>query len=155
MTRKFDRFIPNNEEFDLKNSPFYWISQVNNMYVQNLDRMLKPYGLDNSRRKILTALKYHPNASISDLSDFIVIQMSTTTKIIYRLKEEGFVDTYSCAEDGRITRARLTERGLEMVEKINQSTNAILNQYFKGLTPSQIEKTNEVLSQIFHNCRSY
>ena len=155
MTRKFDRFIPNNEEFELKNSPFYWISQVNNMYTQNLDRMLKPYGLDNSRRRILTSLKYHPDASISDLSEFIVIQMSTTTKIIYRLKEEGLVDTYSCPEDGRITRAKLTERGSDMVERINQATNAILSQYFRGLTPSQIEKTNDVLKMIFNNCRAY
>ena len=37
--------------------------------------------------------------------------MSTTTKIVYRLKDEGLVDTYSCEDDARITRVLLTEKG--------------------------------------------
>ncbi len=43
----------------------------------------------------------------------IISKMSTTTKIVYRLKDEGLVETYSCQTDGRITRVYLTERGTE------------------------------------------
>ena len=70
----------------------------------------------------------------------VVSKMSTTTKIVYRLKDEGLVETYSCEDDARITRVVLTEKGMEMTHKINDLTNVVLEQSFEGLTPLQIEK---------------
>lgn len=81
----------------------------------------------------------------------IVSKMSTTTKIVYRLKEEGFVDTYSCEHDARITRVHLTEAGQQMTLKINDLMSVVLEQSFDGLTPLQIEKTMENLKIIFKN----
>src|SRR5690606_3251796 len=77
--------------------------------------------------------------------------MSTTTKIVYRLKDEGLVETYSCEDDARITRVFLTEKGMQMTHKINDLTNIVLEQSFEGLTPLQIEKTMERLRHIFKN----
>ena len=77
--------------------------------------------------------------------------MSTTTKIVYRLKDEGLVETYSCDDDARITRVVLTEKGNEMTNKINDLTSVVLEQSFDGLTPLQIEKMMESLRHIFNN----
>jgi DNA-binding MarR family transcriptional regulator len=81
----------------------------------------------------------------------VVSKMSTTTKIVYRLKDEGLVNTYSCEDDARITRVVLTEKGNEMTYKINDLTNAVLEQSFEGLTPLQIEKMMDSLKHIFNN----
>ena len=116
------------------------MTQVHAQYVLNVDHALKKYGVDNSRRRILLALKAKPHASVSDLSEMVVSKMSTTTKIVYRLKDEGLVETYSCEDDARITRVVLTEKGMEMTHKINDLTNVVLEQSFEGLTPLQIEK---------------
>ena len=151
MPKKYARFLPTAESFNLEDFPYYWISQVNAQYVQNIDNVLKKYGLDNSRRRILLALDSKPHASVSDLSDMVVSKMSTTTKIVYRLKDEGLVETYSCEDDARITRVVLTEKGMEMTHKINDLTNVVLEQSFEGLTPLQIEKTMESLRHIFKN----
>lgn len=56
MPKKYARFLPTAESFNLEDFPYYWISQVNAQYVQNIDNVLKKYGLDNSRRRILLAL---------------------------------------------------------------------------------------------------
>ncbi len=77
--------------------------------------------------------------------------MSTTTKIVYRLKDEGLVETYSCEDDARITRVLLTEKGVEMTNKINDLTSVVLEQSFEGLTPLQIEKMMESLKHVFKN----
>mgnify|MGYP003553228601 FL=1 len=81
----------------------------------------------------------------------IVSKMSTTTKIVYRLKDEGLVDTYSCENDARITRVVLTEKGIKMTEKINDLMTVVLEQSFEGLTPLQIEKMMDSLKHIFKN----
>lgn len=151
MSKKFSKFLPSTENFHLENFPYYWVTQVHAQYVLNVDHALKKYGLDNSRRRILMALTVKPNASVSDLSEMVVSKMSTTTKIVYRLKDEGLVDTYSCEDDARITRVVLTEKGQQMMQKINDLTNVVLEQSFEGLTPLQIEKMIESLRHIFQN----
>jgi DNA-binding MarR family transcriptional regulator len=77
--------------------------------------------------------------------------MSTTTKIVYRLKDEGLVETYSCEDDARITRVVLTEKGQRMTLKIKDLSNIVLKQSYQGLTPLQIEKMMESLQHIFKN----
>lgn len=151
MSKKYTKFLPSTENFDLENFPFYWITQVHSQYVLNVDHVLKKYGLDNSRRRLLLALSTKPDASVSELSDMIVSKMSTTTKIVYRLKDEGMVETYSCENDARITRVILTPKGLEMTKKINDLMTVVLEQTFEGLTPLQIEKMMDGLKHIFKN----
>lgn len=151
MTKKFAKFLPSAEDFNIENFPYYWITQVHAQYVLNVDHVLKKYGVDNSRRRLLVTLKAKPHASVSELSDLIVSKMSTTTKIVYRLKEEGFVDTYSCENDARITRVFLTEAGIEMTQKIYDLMSVVLEQSFDGLTPLQIEKMMENLKHMFKN----
>lgn len=151
MSKKFSKFLPSADKFNLEDFPYYWVTQVHAQYVLNVDHALKKYGLDNSRRRILLALTVKPNASVSDLSEMVVSKMSTTTKIVYRLKDEGLVDTYSCEDDARITRVILTEKGTAMTHKINDLTNVVLEQSFEGLTPLQIEKMIESLRHIFQN----
>ena len=151
MSKKYSKFLPSTDQHDLEQFPYYWVTQVHAQYVQNVDHALKKYGLDNSRRRILLALRSKPHASVSDLSDMVVSKMSTTTKIVYRLKDEGLVETYSCDDDARITRVVLTEKGNEMTNKINDLTSVVLEQSFDGLTPLQIEKMMESLRHIFNN----
>jgi DNA-binding MarR family transcriptional regulator len=151
MSKKYSKFLPSAEGFSLEQFPYYWITQVHSQQVNQVDHALKKYGLDNSRRRILLALQTRPDASVSDLSDMIVSKMSTTTKIVYRLKDEGLVNTYSCEDDARITRVVLTDKGLDMTNKINDLTTVVLEQSFEGLTPLQIEKMIECLRQIFKN----
>ena len=151
MTKKFAKFLPSAEDFNIENFPYYWITQVHAQYVLNVDQVLKKYGVDNSRRRLLVTLKAKPHASVSELSELIVSKMSTTTKIVYRLKEEGFVDTYSCENDARITRVFLTEAGIAMTQKIYDLMSVVLEQSFDGLTPLQIEKMMENLKHMFKN----
>ena len=152
MTKKYSKFLPSiAEDFSLENFPYYWVTQVHAQYIQNVDHALKKFGLDNSRRRILLSLKSKPHASVSDRSEMVISKMSTTTKIVYRLKDEGLVETYSCEDDARITRVVLTEKGQQMAQKINDLTNVVLEQSFDGLTPLQIEKMMESLQHIFKN----
>ncbi|ESK39971.1 hypothetical protein P256_00410 [Acinetobacter nectaris CIP 110549] len=153
MSKKYLRFLPST---DMENQDFlffHWVTQVHAQYVQGVDHVLKKYGIDHSRQRILNALLITPHASISEISEMLILKMSTTTKIIYRLKNEGLVDTYSCNDDGRITRVNITNFGLDTLNKTNDLTNAILARTFDGLTPLQVEKTMGNLQAVFKNLK--
>ncbi|WP_434279222.1 MarR family winged helix-turn-helix transcriptional regulator [Acinetobacter sp. CE-15] len=149
MYTSYKNFLLPGKKFSLENSPIYWISQVHNQYVKNIDYALKIYGLDDSRRQILLALKAKNNSTISDLSKLMIYKMSTTTKIVQRLKDEGFVDTYCCQIDSRYTRVILTNKGEDAIHKINDLSNIILTQSLEGLSKLEVEKTLENLKYIF------
>lgn len=151
MSNKFSKYFPTHHDFDLNQFPYYWISQVNSLYTAKMDDSLKKYGLDNSRRRILLAAFARPAASISELAELSIIKIPTATKIIYRLKAEGLLDTSECHIDSRVTRVNLTELGQEKVKKINEITALLLNDSFRGLKPSDITKLNELLQVIKAN----
>ena len=145
MTKKYNKFLPSTENFNLEHFPYYWVTQVHAQYVQNVDHALKKYGLDNSRRRILLACSSQPEASISILSELTIMKMPTVTKIIYRLKDEGLLDTRICDNDNRVTQVSLTEQGWTMVEKINEITSLLLTDSFTGLKTNDIKRLNEFL----------
>lgn len=116
-----------------------------------MDNSLKKYGLDNSRRRIILAVFSRPNASISELAEMSIIKIPTATKIIYRLKEEGLLNTDMCEIDSRVTRVNLTDAGMEKVVKINEITSILFDDSFKGLKPNDIKKLNELLKLIKSN----
>ena len=151
MSNKYSKFFPNHDEFNLDNFPYYWITQVYGLYVAKMDNSLKKYGLDNSRRRILLAVYLYPDASVSDLSEMTLIKISTTTKILIRLREENLIETMLCPDDNRVTRVKLTQQGEEMVKKINEMTVVLFEDSFKGLKPSDIDRLNDSLKIIKQN----
>ncbi len=151
MSNKYSKFFPNHDEFNLDNFPYYWITQVYGLYVAKMDNSLKKYGLDNSRRRILLAAYLYPNASVSDLSEMTLIKISTTTKILIRLREENLIETMLCPDDNRVTRVKLTQQGEEMVKKINEMPVVLFEDSFKGLKPSDIDRLNDSLKIIKQN----
>lgn len=151
MNNKFSKFFPQHSEFNLDDFSYYWISQVHGLYIAKMDEALKKYGLDNSRRRILLACSSHPDTSISILAELSIMKMPTATKIVYRLKDEGLLDTRVCDDDNRVTKVNLTDHGWTMVAKINEITSLLLNDSFSGLKPSDIKKLNDYLKTIKNN----
>ncbi|MBP6562935.1 MAG: MarR family transcriptional regulator [Neisseriaceae bacterium] len=141
----------NNPDYDLEDFPFYWISRVNGRYLKAMEESLKALDLDNTRRRVLVTLSKRDNVSVSDIVDHTIMKISTVTKIVYRLKDEGLVDTYSCPDDARITRVHLTEKGAAIVVQVNDASHRVLSNSFEGLTKAQLLRLNTMLMTIFHN----
>lgn len=144
-----DHSESNNPE--MEESPFYWIHKVHSKQIIKLDKHLKKSGLDHLRRQIILILDSNDDLSISDLSKIITVKVPTITKAVYRLKDEDLVSIYTCPKDARVTRAKLTTNGKEMVNKINELTDVILSNSFDNLTVIQIKSTINVLKTIFKN----
>ncbi|MDT3722450.1 MarR family transcriptional regulator [Pseudomonas oryzihabitans] len=151
QTSRTHRFDPVSEDFHKEDFPFYWLARVHARYTLEMERRLKAIELDVPRWRMLNILQENEVASISELAEFAIAKMSTVTKIIYRMKEAGLVDTYPNPQDGRVTLVTLTERGHQAFFGMHEVTQDLFQKSFRGLTEPQLRKLNLVLSKVFDN----
>jgi len=145
------RYNPASEDFHKEEFPFYWLVRVYGRYTMSMEKLLKRIDLDIPRGRVLNILFENDAASISEISDHAVAKLSTITKIVYRMKEDGLVETNQSTQDGRITQVSLTVAGRRAFFDMHELTAELFHKSFKGLTEAQLRKLNQVLASIFAN----
>ncbi len=138
-------------EFHRADWPFYWIARVNGLYTQEMERALKAVNCDISTWRVLAILQEQGVSSVSEISDHSITKLSTTTKIVYRMKADNLVSTFTSEADGRVTMVALTESGSLLLQRVKDATYRLFERSFEGLTSAKMEKLNESLMLVFRN----
>lgn len=150
MLKNFENYLPNKDPNSLENFPFFWISQVNGRYTQLIEKSIKKLGIDNTKKKIILSINALGEANITKISNLSTIKLTTATKAIYRLVEEGIVEVFSSLHDERISMVKLTEKGDDLVEKINQINKVTLAGILNSFDEKELEHLNSQLKKIFN-----
>ena len=145
------RYHPASPDFVKEEFPFYWLARVYGVYTMEMEKALKPIGLDIPSWRTLMILLERGSSSVSEISLHAIAKLSTVTKLVYRMKAEGLVDTSTSEQDARVTVVHLTDAGRAAIERSQLATQHIFQRSFHGLTPLQIRKLNEGLHQILDN----
>lgn len=144
-------YNPSSPDFVKEEFPFYWLARVHGVYSMEMEHALKPLGLDIPTWRTLMILMERGSSSMSEISLHAVAKLSTVTKLVYRMKSEGLVDTSTSEQDARVTIVHLTDLGRSAVERSQLAIRHIFTRSFQGLTTLQIRRLNESLHQILDN----
>lgn len=145
------RFDPASADFIKEEFPFYWLARVHGVYTLEMEKALKPIGLDIPTWRTLLILQERDTTSMSEIALHAVAKLSTVTKTVYRMKAEGLVETATSEHDARVTVVRMTDLGRSVMERGQLATRHIFQRSFNGLTPLQLRKLNESLHLILDN----
>ncbi|PXW99377.1 DNA-binding MarR family transcriptional regulator [Sphaerotilus hippei] len=148
---RLSRCNPASPEFRKEEFPFYWLARVHGAYTMEMEQALKTVDMDIPTWRTLFILKENGTSSISEISLHAIAKLSTVTKIVYRMKAEGLVDTAPSQQDGRVTEVTLTETGRQAIERIQLATSHLFLRSFNGMTTAQIDKLNELLQLLLRN----
>ena len=149
MLDHLEQFLPNKEPSSIQNFPFFWVSQVNGKYSQLIEKSIKKLGIDNTRRKIILSTNALGEASITDIANLSTLKLTTATKAVYRLVEDGIVEVYSSTTDERISMVKLTAKGVELVEQINQISVVTLAGILNAFSEDELHNLNHQLKKLF------
>ncbi len=149
MLTHLEQFLPNNEPSSLQSYPFFWISQVNGKYTQLIEKSIKKLGIDNTRRKIILSTNALEQASITEIANLSTLKLTTATKAVYRLVEDDIVQVFSSDSDERISMVKLTDKGKEMVEQINQISQVTLSGILNAFDDAELHQLNGQLKKLF------
>jgi len=149
MLSQLEQFLPNKDPNSLKNFPFFWISQINGKYTQLIEKSIKKLGIDNTRRKIILSVNAVGEASITEIANLSTIKLTTATKAVYRLVEDDIVEVFSSQLDERVSMVKLTEKGQQMVEQINQISQVTLAGILHAFEEEELHDLNKQLKKLF------
>ena len=88
-------------------------------------------GLTHTQHQLLVAIKGHPGSlppAIGEIAEYLLLQSHSAVGLVDRAEAAGFVQRMQDANDARIVRVELTEKGDQLVTEL---TKAHLAQLYK------------------------
>ena len=129
-------------------------ARVSMAYRSRASRMLAEVGLHVGQEMLLQSLWQEDRLTQSGLADRLRIQLATVNKMIRRMERAGWVTKCADAQDGRVSRVQLTQKGRDMQaateqvwERFEQCTLANFTLAEQGILRRLLHRLDENLSQ--------
>jgi DNA-binding MarR family transcriptional regulator len=137
--------------FKLEDSPFFLMNRTVGAYGLVMERALRAVGTDIPRWRVLMLAHERGPLSVGEIADNGVLKLSTATKVVQRLRDEGLVKLRRSKADGRVTEVEATAAGRRAVVVIRRVASQVYKNAFHGIEASQIENLNKTLLKVQQN----
>lgn len=104
------------------------------------ERPLIDLGVSHSEGRMLFALYEHNPCTASHLSQILKMDKSDCSRIISKFKKNGYLEQYAFEKDHRKTILQLTDKGLELSQKLINASNTQINQFTASLTSTELHE---------------
>ncbi|OAV42846.1 MarR family winged helix-turn-helix transcriptional regulator [Lewinella sp. 4G2] len=128
----------------------YNISQSSS-WLSNLSRKhLLPLGITPKQSTILSILaaKYPESLSIQEVRKSLADKMSDASRLIDRLEKKGLLEKFPSDFDRRSNRARITEKGKELLDEVLRNRPDFEGAIADRLSDSEIDSLNKLLNRL-------
>ena len=121
---------------------FFWMKEQNS-------QLLKPFGVTMQQYNVLRILRgQHPKGiTTSDIRSRMLDKMSDTSRLVDRLTKRNLVEKRVNPSDRRLVEVRITDSGLDLLEKIGMDRDAT-SSFAKNISEEQARQMNEWLDMM-------
>lgn len=111
--------------------------------------LFREFSLSTQQFNILRILRgQYPNpATIRLLTERMLDKMSNASRLVEKLRQKGLVDRDICPSDRRQVHVRVTEKGLELLRRIDERMDAEEN-VMAALSLEEAEELNRILDKL-------
>jgi DNA-binding MarR family transcriptional regulator len=98
------------------------VMRVQQLLLAEFDRICRPYGVTFARYEALVLLSFSRTGALpmAKIGERLMVHPTSVTNTIQRLEAAGFVTREPNPRDGRGTLARVTDLGVEVVDKVTK-----------------------------------
>lgn len=135
-------------------SPYHKV-MVNLIYTNNWmtslhSEKLKPYGLTIQQFNVLRILRgQYPNAiTVNAIIERMLDKMSNASRLVDKLLAKELVSRMVCPNDRRAVDVLITEKGLALLEKIDERIGEWEVDLIEGLTEEEAEQLSLLLDKM-------
>ncbi len=130
---------------------------IHDVYIvlDAIDRcVLSPYGLTNAQYRLMSLLDVDNGRRLTDLSDQMICNRSTITRLIDKLEAKGLVRRVVHADDRRAQQVVLTPSGQVLREQATEAHDRSLIERIAHLSPDEQSQLNILLEKMRVSLRS-
>jgi DNA-binding MarR family transcriptional regulator len=111
--------------------------------------ILKEYKITSQQYNILRILRgqYPKSATMGKIKERLLDRSSDITRMIDRLVSKKMVERRGSRKDRRLVEAKITQYGLEMLEKMDVCEDR-MNKILSHLPEKEVKKLNELLDKV-------
>ena len=117
---------------------------------RQLTEALRPIGLSPAQAEVMQVLYQFGKLSLIELGERLVCETGSPSRLVKDMVKEGLIDRKPDPRDGRALHLSLTEKGITLIEKVNQIEDTY-NQSVAALAddlPIPLETALEVLYKL-------
>ncbi|MFT2010750.1 MarR family winged helix-turn-helix transcriptional regulator [Pontibacter sp. 13R65] len=122
---------------------------TNNWVNQQVMPFFKELDLTLQQHNVLAILRgQHPKpVCFGEIQDRMVDRNSNVTRLVDKLIEKGYVTRVICPDNRRMIEVRITEKGLEKLQQVDNSFPQLLAQ-FHNLSQQEAVQASELLDKL-------
>lgn len=138
-------------KLDLQNFLPYLLNRAGLRIGVLFSHDVEPYGVTLPMWRVLIELWHNGNHRLGELSERTSIDLSTLSRLLVTMQRKDLIVRRRSGLDGRALSLSLTERGLELTEKIAPYALRYERIAMRGLSERDVKKLKELLKAVFSN----
>jgi len=150
MSRALSQEIHQQKPFvSLEEEAFLGLQRTASLLLQSLGRELKGHDLTPAQYNTLRILRgAGPDAlTCGEIGERLVSPGPDVTRLLDRLEQGGLVTRLRDAEDRRIVRARITEKGLDLLAMLDEPVGRMLDRLLGNLGQERLRTFVSLLDE--------
>ena len=122
---------------------------VSNKIREAFASALKPFDMSEQQFNVLRILRGQKRrpANLSTINERMVTKMSNTTRLVDKLILKEYVDREVCAENRRKVEITITDKGMEMLSKLDEVMEKTENELLRDFNEKELEILNQLLDK--------
>ena len=144
-------FIKMSKELDIREEVDLNLRVAVNLLDERFYKMIDPFGITGAQYNVLRILKgVHPEGHARcEIASRMIERASDITRIIDRLEKQGLVVRDRTSEDRRMSITRITDKGIEVVNKLKPLIEKEHSENTKGLTDEECRQLSILLEKLY------
>lgn len=142
---------PGSEGFRVDRYPFYLLNRAVGRYNIIIGGELRRIGLTIPIWRVLMVLGERSPRSIGELADAVIINLSTTQRIIQRMEAAGLVITAPRLEDARVTNVEINAAGRDKLACARKVTAPVYAALIDGFSAEDFNDLLTLLGRLQSN----
>lgn len=127
--------------------------QIYKRHFRRIQAMLNRLGLYRGQPVLLAVLWEQEGYPHSELAEHLGVTPATITKMAQRMEQAGFIERIPDADDQRISRVYLTEKGRAVREHVDEVFRTLEDEMLAGFSQEEREQLLHLLQRVDDNLR--
>lgn len=124
------------------------LARTESVLLAGFEQLLKPFGIGATQYNVLRILRGAGAAGLcrNEIRDRLLTRMPDVTRLLDRMEAAGLVIRVRSTEDRRLVATRLTKRGRDLVDRLDEPVAAEHQRRLGHLTPAELRALIKLLT---------